>query len=277
MRNSTAYFAGVATVFTATALGFGGAMFLTNPTAPRSSAEPAKLERSVASPPRASSSVETKPTADVTPAETTQSSNQAPAAPSPAPANRQPTQQATTAPQPSSEPQGQPQPAAQTTAAAAEQATADPQLKSPANAYARGSDEDVRKYIRKRERRWARRHYRDGDATTATQDADSSAPNTQSPSSVSSSQPAAQGQAKPLQIKTADQSSAKADDVDAGKAKRKHDRHWTRSYARDDDERARDEDHARSFESRRPAEDDAPQTFFGMPRWRPFLSDSDDD
>jgi hypothetical protein len=34
--HSTAYFAGVATVFTATALGFGGALMITSATAPQS-------------------------------------------------------------------------------------------------------------------------------------------------------------------------------------------------------------------------------------------------
>ncbi len=279
MRNSTAYFAGVATVFTATALGFGGAMIVTNATAPRSPAEPTKLEQSVASSAQASPSPEAK-TANGTPQSpplaspaATSVQPQEPASSSPS----QPTQTASIASQIPASAQA-PTPAA---APVLEQSTADSQATMPATAYAHGSDQDLRKYIRKRERHWARQHYRDDDATTA-QASDSAEQHAQSSvssqsSSGSSSRSAPQRQTQRGPIKTADQTSARLDGNDAGKVRRKRDRRWGHGYSGDDDERIRGEDRSRSFEVREAPREEAPQPFFGMPRWRPLLSDSDDD
>lgn len=284
MRNSTAYFAGVATVFTATALGFGGAMIVTNATAPRSPAEPTKLERSVASSAQPSPSPDAKTaTAAGTNAKPQGSPPAAPAATSvqpQQPASSSPSQATQTASIASQTPASaqSPPPAA---APALEQSTANSRATTPANAYVHDSGQDIRKYIRKRERHWARRHYRDDDATTAQasnsaeQNAQSSLPSQSS--SESSSQSAPQGQAQPGQIKTADQTSARLDDDDTSKARRKHDRRWGRGYSRDDDARIRGEDRSRSFEVREAPREEAPQPFFGMRRWRPILSDSDDD
>jgi hypothetical protein len=283
MRNSTAYFAGVATVFTATALGFGGAMIVTNATAPRSPAEPTKLERSVAS------SAQPSPSPDVKTATIagTSGTPQSPPLASAAATSVQPQQPASSSP---SQPTQTASTASQTPAAAQsstpaaapalEQSTANSQATTPANAYAHGSDQDIRKYIRKRERHWARRHYRDDDATTA-QASNSAEQNAQSsvssPSSGSSSQSVPQGQAQPGQIKTADPTSARLDDDNTSNVRRKHDRRWGRGYSKGDDVRIRGEDQSRSFEVREAPREEAPQPFFGMPRWRPLLSDSDDD
>lgn len=278
MRNSTAYFAGVATVFTATALGFGGAMIVTNATAPRSPAEPTKLERSVASAAQASPSPGAK---TATTAETSETPQSPPLATSAQPQQLAQQPASSSAPQPTQAASTASQTPASAQPPAPEQSEADLQAKMSANAYARGSDEDMRKYIRKRERHWARRHYRDDDATTA-QVSSSSDQNTQSPvpsqsSSESLSQPAPQGRAQPGRIKTADQASARADDGDTSKVRRKHDRHWGRGHSRDDDERVRAENQTRSFEVRETPRAEVSQPLFGMPRWRPFFSDSDDD
>jgi hypothetical protein len=127
------------------------------------------------------------------------------------------------------------------------------------------------------ERHWARRHYRDDEAASDAQDAKSGGQNTQSQPSASENQSAAQGQTQPTQINAADQASATVDDSDAVQVKRKHDRRWTRGYARDHNERRRDDGRARSFEARELPGEDAPQTSSGVPRWRPFFSDGDDD
>ena len=281
MRNSTAFFAGVVTVFSATALGFGGAMMLTAATTSHSPTEATKLERSVASPAKASQPADPKTVTTANSSGITQGSNQSsaptPASPSPPP----PAQQAaTTSPsaQTSSSMQVQSGTPAQPAASGAEQSAASSQAKSAANAYARANDEDVRKIVRKRERHWAHRHYRDQDATTAAQDAKSGGENDRSQSSIPENQPAAQGQSQPPQIKTADQTpTTKAEDSDANKVKRKHDRRWTRAYSRDYGERGRDENRAPSFEVREMPREDGSQTLFGSPRWRPFFSDSDDE
>ena len=275
MRNSTAYFAGVATVFTATALGFGGALILTSATNSRTSTEPTKLERSVASPVQASPPPDTK-TATTTETKATAQS-QAPATPAQLPQSvslpSEPAQSAsTTLPTPAS---------VQQPSATPEQSATDAQAKAPANAFAGGTDEEVRKYIHKRERRRAHRHYRNDDATTSAQVSNSADPNAGQPttpahsSSDSSTQPAAQEQAQPRQSQTHDQTASRAGDSDAGKMKRKHHRHWTRSYARDDDERART-DGQRSLEVQAVPPEDAPQPLFGVRRWSPVLDDGDD-
>ena len=278
MRNSTAFFAGVATVFSATALGFGGAMMLTTATTPHSPTEATKLERSVASPAKASPSADPKAVTTVTPSGTAQGLNQSPAVPPSPPLPAQ--QAATTSPSLQTSPAAQTksEALAQPAASSAEQSTASSQANSAANAYARSNDADIRKYVHKRERHWARRHYRDEDATTAAQDARSGGESDRSQPSVSENQPALQGQSQPTQIKTADQTpTTKSEDSDTGKAKRKHDRRWTRSYSRDYGDRGRDEDRAPSFEAREMPRADGPQPLFGSPRWRPFFSDSDDD
>jgi len=281
MRNSTAFFAGVVTVFSATALGFGGAMMLTTATTPHSTTEATKLERSVASPAKASPSADPKAVSIVNSSGTTQGSNQSPAPPAVPPSSPVPTQQAaTTSPsaQTSLAAQTKSETPAQPTVPGAEQSTASSQANSAANAYARSNEADIRKYVHKRERHWARRHYQDEDATTAGQDAKSGGQSDRSQPSVSESQPAAQGQSQSAQIKTADQTpAAKIEDSDTGKVKRKHDRHWTRGYSREYGERGRDEDRAPSFEVREVPREDRPQALFGSPRWRPFFSDSDDD
>ena len=282
MRNSTAYFAGVATVFSATALGFGGAMMLTAATTPQSPTEHAALERSVASPARASPLADPKPITTTYTSGTVESANQSSGAHAAVPEPRQPSQQSTTtAPSPLVQPepsaQVQPAPSAQPKASGAEQSDASSQMKSASNAYARSSDEDIRKYVHKRERHWAHRHYRDENATTGGQDPKSVGQNDQPQSSASENQAESEGQTQSAQIKTAGQTPAKVDGSDAGKVKRKHDRHWTRTYSRDPGERDHDKARAPSFEVREMPRDDAPETFFGAPRWRPFFSDSGDD
>jgi hypothetical protein len=277
MRNSTAYFAGVATVFSATALGFAGAMMLTAARTAPSSTDHAKLERRVASPAQASGSADAKPTTSGNSAE---GSNQATTPPPAASVPHQPAQQAaTSSPSVQALPSAPPlsETSTQPPVTAAEQTAEPAHVKSTANAYALGSDGDIRKYIRKRERHWARRHYLDDDTASDAQDAKSGGQNTQSQPSASESQSSAQGQTQPTQIKAADQASAKVDDSDAVKVKRKHDRRWTRGYARDHNERGRDDDRARSFEVREVPGEDAPQAPFSMPRWRPLFSDGDDD
>jgi hypothetical protein len=281
MRNSTAFFAGVTTVFSATALGFAGAMMLTTAT-PQSPTEHTKLERSVAPPAQAAQSADPKPaqSADPKPITSTNSSgtteiaNQSPAAPAAVAEPRQPPQQAATTSPP---PQVQPGPSAEPKASAAEQSAASSQVTSASNAYARGSDEDIKKYVRKRERHWAHRHYRDDNATTGGQDPKSVDKDDKEQSPASENQTASQGQTQPAQTKKADQTATKVDDTDSGKVKRKHDRRWTRAYSRDSGERGHDEARAPSFEVREMPREDAPQTFFGTPRWRPLFSDSDDD
>jgi len=268
MRNSTAYFAGVATVFAATALGFGGAMILTSATTPRSPAEPTKLQRSVAPLAQASPSADTK---TPTTTEANATSPAPPRPPQPASLPSEPVQSASTTPQ---TPASTQQPFT-----APGQSVTDAQAKAPANAFARGSDDNVRKYIRKRERRWAHRHYRNDHATTSAQVSNSTDPNASQPtasahsSSDSATPPAAQEQAQPGPTQTRDQTTSRADDSDTRKVKRKHERRWTRSYARDDDERA---DGQRSLEVREMPPQDAPQPFFGVPRWRPVFDDGDD-
>jgi hypothetical protein len=273
MRNSTAFFAGVATVFSTTALGFAGAMMLTTAT-PQSPTEHAKLERSGALPAQVAQSADPKPITSSNSSGTTEIANQSPAAPAAVAESRQPPQQAATTSPP---PQVQPGPSAEPKASAAEQSAASSQVTSASNAYARGSDEDIRKYVRKRERHWAHRHYRDDSATTNGQDPKSVGKDDQEQSSASENQATSQGQTQPAQTKTADQTATKVDDTDSGRVKRKHDRHWTRAYSRDPGERGHDETRAQSFEVREMPREDAPQTFFGTPRWRPFFSDSDDD
>lgn len=279
MRNSTAYFAGVATVFTATALGFGGALIVTNATAPQAPPEPTKLERQMAH----AATLQQPATPQEAKAATTETSvAQAPSPPQPsAPAVQQqqpqPSQQETVQ---SSAPPPTPAPT-DTTAEASKPAV---------NTYARTSDEDYKKYIRKRERRWARHHYQDDNTTgsvaqdigsmdkSTDQQASRSSTASQSPAQLSN-QPAPQTQAQPAQpqIKSADESSAKVDNVDSGKVSRKQDRRSSRRYARDDQERWRDDDRARSVEVRESPRDEAPHSFFGSPRWRPFSSNDDDD
>jgi hypothetical protein len=269
MRNSTAYFAGVATVFTATALGFGGALIVTNATAPRSPAEPTKLERSIAAPAQAATTLVAKSVA-ASDATTSQDTSQ-----TPAPAAAQPQQSAQQSAPSTSQPQStalEPTPA-QPAANEANQSQAASELQSPANAYARGSDADIRKYVRKRDRRWARRHYRDEDTPVAK----ASDPTDQSTSQTSSANPSVQsGQAESMQpqIKSADQTSAKVDEADTVKGKRKRERRWARGYARDDGVRGDDRDQA--VEVRETPRDEAP-SFFAPRRWRPFFSGDDDD
>ncbi len=281
MRNSTAFFAGVVTVFSATALGFGGAMMLTTATTPHSPTEATKLERSVASPAKASPPADPKAITSESSAGTTQGSNQSSAPPAAPPGPPLPAQQAaTTAPSAQTSPSmpAQSGTPAQPAASGAEQTAAPSQTKSAANAYARGNDEDVRNFVRKRERHWARRRYRDEDAATVGQDAKSGGQNDRSQPSVSENQPAAQGQSQPAQIKTADQTpTTKVEDSDTSKVKRKHDRRWTRAYSRSYGERGGEEDRAPSFEVRELPREDGPQTLFGSPRWRPFFSDNDDE
>jgi hypothetical protein len=270
MRNSTAYFAGVATVFAATALGFGGAMILTSATTPRSPTEQTKLERSVAAPAQASPAPDTKTTTTIEASATPQSQATPEQPPQSASPPSQPVHSAPTVPQtPASTLQSSPSP---------EQSATDLQEKASANAYARGSDEDIKKYIRKRERHWARRHYHDGGAATSEQVSNSADQNAgqSTTSSNSSLQPAAQEQVQSGQSKTPDQTAAKGDNADAGKAKRTHDRRWTRSYARDDNERVQAPDR-QSLEVREIPPEEAPQPFFGMRRWRPFFDSGDDD
>lgn len=281
MRNSTAYFAGVATVFTATALGFGGAMIATNATAPRSPAEPTRLERSVVSPAQTSSTPDTRTGTTAEPSEMPQSLPLASPETTPAQLQQPPQQPASSsASQPTRAVSTVP-PASTLPASAAEQSAADSQANMPRNAFVRGSDADVRKYVRKRERRWARRHSREDDVTTeqvsnsADQNKQSLIPS-QSPL-ASSSQMAPQGQVQPgQQIKTTDQISARVDDGDT-KVRHKHDRHWGRGYSRNDDEGIRGEDRGRSFEVRETPREEGPHVFFDMPRWRPVFSDSNDD
>ncbi len=280
MRNSTAYFAGVATVFSATALGFAGAMMLSTATTPRSPAEHTKLERSDASSGQASSPDKAEPAVRAYSSETTQDSNQSlppPADSSVAPqssAKRTPT--ASPPAQTSNPGRLQPETSVQPTTAGAAQPATSSQAGSAANAYGRSSDEDVTKYIRKRQRQWAHRHYRNEGTTTAVQDAKSPDQSDQSQRSVSENKPTTPAETQPGQTKTAEQTATKANDADTSKAKRKHDRHWARGYQRNDD-RGHDEDRARSLEVREMPGEDAPQTFFEVPRWRPFFSDSDDD
>jgi hypothetical protein len=165
MRNSTAYFAGVATVFSATALGFGGAMVITNATAPRSPPEPSRLERHLAGPVQATSAQDT--------AATTTADNGPTQTPNPTPVQSPPPQQ----PQQStsSTPQASAPPDVLGATSQPTQTAAEPQTDRPQNAFARADNEEFRKIIRKRERRWARRHYQDDNAPAiAAQDTQSS-------------------------------------------------------------------------------------------------------
>jgi hypothetical protein len=282
MRNSTAYFAGVATVFSATALGFAGAMMLTTATTSQSPTEHSKLEQSTASPAQASPLADPKPIATTNSSGTTEIADQSPAAPAAASEPRQrPQPAAATSPSPQAQPESpthqQPAMSGQPKSPGVGEPDASSQVTSASNAYARGSDEDIRKYVHKRERHWARRHYRDDNATTGGQDAKSVGQNDWSPSSASENQAASQAQAQPAQIKTADQTSAKIDGSDPSKVKRKHGRHWSRTYSRGSGERGRDEARTPWFAVREAPSEDAPQTFFGTPRWRPLFSDTDDD
>src|SRR5262249_26484684 len=139
------------------------------------------------------------------------------------------------------------------------------------NAFTRANDEEYRKIIRKRERRWARRHYQDDQNTAAAvaQDSKSTSnqPSTSSQAAAQSlSPPALQAQPQPTQpqVKTADDGPANVDNTDTGKASRKHDRSWSRRYyARDDQRRWRDDDRPRPVEAGELPRD-APQPLFGM-------------
>jgi hypothetical protein len=277
MHNSTAYFAGVATVFTATALGFGGALFLTSSTAPRSPAEPTKLERSVAAPAQAVPSPDGRSVGTGN-AGTTQGLSQT--SPLPGGAPQQSTQQsaasspqeqtASTAQTPKQAP---PQPAA-TDANQSRQSPAASAPQSPENAYARSTDEDIRKYVRRRDRRWAHRHYRDEDAIAAK----ASEPVEQSVSQSSTPGSSAQSespQANQPPAKSADQSLAKANDADTVRSKRRHDRRWARGYMRSDDS-LRGDSRGQSVDIHETPQDEAPP-FIAPPRWRPFFSADDDD
>src|SRR5207248_52954 len=64
MRNIVAYFAGVGTVFAATAIGFGGALMFTGGPAPRS--ELTKMEQRGGAAPSPALASEAKPAADQT-------------------------------------------------------------------------------------------------------------------------------------------------------------------------------------------------------------------
>lgn len=276
MRNSTAYFAGVATVFTAVALGFGGAMVVTNATAPQSSPEPTKLQRQAAAAVQASPSTGANPPAVATSA-AMQGSTQAPPpqapaqnTPSPSLPDQTTSQQATTTAVPTTPP--------------SEPSAAVSPATSAADAYARVSDKDLKKYIHKRDRRWVRRHNRDDGATTDEQaSVDQTSYSSIDPSKVppgASNQTALQGQPSQAQIKTADQSSNKTNGIDTASAGRKHNRRWTRgyvrNYARDDDGQILTEDRTRATDVRETPRNDAPQPFFGMPRWRPLFSEDHD-
>jgi len=287
MRNSTAYFAGVATVFTATALGFGGSLLLTSATAPRSPPEPTKLERSVAAPAQAAPSPDTRSAAS-SDAASPQAANQAqPAAAAQAQQAAQVPAQAAPSPQPPSSTQPQAQPLSTTTASDSDQSTVTRTTRSPADAYARSTDEDVRKYIRKRDRRLARRHNRGEDVVTSQTSNVLDQSNSQSPTQSSSTQQGASPQqassaqsgasgSVESEIKAPDQASVKADNADTRRAKRKHDRRWARGNARDNDDDLRGDNRGQPLDVRETPRDEGPP-FFAGPRWRPFFSGNDDD
>jgi len=273
MRNSTAYFSGVATVFTATALGFGGALILTSATAPRSPAEPTKLERSIVAPLQAAPPADAKSAAGD--AGGTQSPSQAPRViPAQAQQSPQPSVPDTPSPQVVSPVQTPAQASRQITASRPDQSTATPAAQAPANAYARSSDEDVRKYLRKRDRHWARRHYRDETSMAAQAPDSADQSGSQSLTVVSSTQSGSES-TEP-QIKAPDQTSAKVDNADARRGKRKHDRRWARGNPGDNDDGYRTDDRGQSIEARDTPQQEAPP-FFARRNWRPFFSDSDDD
>ena len=272
MRNSTAYFAGVATVFTAAVLGFSGAMIMTNAMAPRGQDQPTKLERIGAA--QASISRDTK---SATTAETGVSQENSPQASVPTtPAQLQPAASPSGSEQASSSSATPTQTAAQPPTSGADQSATNPQASEATNAFARGSDEEYRKYIRKRERHWAHRRNREDDAQPAAQatssDQNSSSSTASQTAPTASSQPA---QAQPAQVKTADQAPARVDDPN--KAKRKRDRQWARSHSRDDDDGVAGDDRSRSFEVREMPPERPPQPLFDGPHWRPFFNDADDD
>ena len=261
MRNSTAYFAGVATVFTATALGFGGALIATNAVAPDLQKEPTKLERS-ANAAQGSSSANSK-VAIVDPSRP----NPVPSPPAdaePAP-SQQPAQQVEIrGPQ---ESQAVTATGTQGRAQSETPIASDIQSNSPANAYARTSQEDLRKYIRNQGRRWARRHYNDETTTSSTRVSD--------PPAGSANQPILDSQPVPAQQQTsiADDPSTRITDANGRKSARRHER-YGRRYARDGDDRIRADD---STVEIRDVPREGPPQGFEMPPWRPFFRERDDD
>jgi len=103
------------------------------------------------------------------------------------------------------------------------------------------SDEQLKRYIRKRGRRWAHRHMRDdGDHEAATVAAQDTAPETDAgdggQSSRPSPQPAAQPRLQSTTLPAQAQGKRTAGD-EPRRSQRKRDRRWEHGYVRNDGDR----------------------------------------
>jgi hypothetical protein len=163
LKSLTAYFAGVATVVGSIAAGFGGALMATD--SPRAEAPPTRAEQHLADRAGAASPLQ----AVVTPASTSpttgagEGSNAAsvpsialtqPVAPAPAQSSGSLAVQSDAQPSQSNVP---PLPGAAT------RFHSDFQERRPQDSVAKATDADLRRYIQKRNRRWAKRHFRNND------------------------------------------------------------------------------------------------------------------
>jgi hypothetical protein len=272
MNSLTAYFAGVATVVGSIAVGFGSAMMMTD--SPPTSRPPTKLEQHLASstpsaatatPAAASSTVSAGSSSSGDPSPSTAAAEAvaqpvAPASTSVAnvqsspPSTIQPS--APTSTQPTSQSNGQPsQQDSQPSLAA--QSRSDVQGERPPSSFARATDEDFKRYIQKRDRRRAKRHFRndeEGNPPVAEirQDQRESAPGapsvvpspslpsnapSTSTASVQRSQPdvAAQSHSSVQDARAAD-ASARAVDREVKRDIQNRNRQWAKRHPRNQDE-----------------------------------------
>lgn len=282
MRNSTAYFAGVGTVFSAAALGFVGALLITTTTTPQLQAT--RLERHLADSAQPAPVHETKATVN---ADAAQVSN--PTASQTAPTGPPPQQQTEQSGSSSLPPAAltSPQTDLQAASSQSTQTVAEPQLVHPENAFARASGEEIKKHIRKRERFWARRHSHDQDNAQATASGDANSlaqqavpsSNTSPPATQPSTLSSAQGLSQPAEQQArSDTGGAKSDDASSARPVRKRNRRFARQRYRDiDGDMPKVEVRNNApYADREVQREDAP-LFFQAPHWRPSFREDDDD
>lgn len=239
MKTLTAFLAGVATVVGPIAVGFGSAVMMAS--GPRPSPPPTRLEQHLADPAPAAPA-QTAMTA-VPAAQTANSGDQASVDPTPsvtpAGAAQSTTSPATSVQQPS-------QPAAQPQPGLAAQFHSDFQNRYPQNSLARAADEDISRYIQKRNRRWAKHHLHDFDAgdPSAGEIQQSQRESPLPSSSQPSTQAASQSNAAVAQPTTPGASADRrpqnpvsvATDDEARRYIQKRYRRWARHHYRDDEE-----------------------------------------
>jgi len=214
MKTLTAYLAGVATVVGSIAVGFGSALMVTS--GPQPATQSTRLEQRLAdqSPPAPTqTAIAAVPAAQSTNPGDHANSDRAPSA-APAAASQSTALPATASVQP-------PQPDAQLQPGSAAQFHSDFQDQHSQNSYARANGEDLRRYLQKRDRRWARRHLRDNDEGAAA-----------STSSPTIAQSTAEPNAQPSQPDARPQT---ADD-DVKRSVQKRNRRWAKQHFRNNDE-----------------------------------------